>query len=75
MTCYANKEELSNEYLWNGTLRKCEDALRECGLQVETAMMPLASKVVVDRELVSGENPTSADPLGQKFVEMLAVRA
>jgi putative intracellular protease/amidase len=70
--CYANKEEMSNELMWGGKLRKCEDALREAGCVVETAAMPLMSKVMVDRELVSGENPTSADPLGAKFVEMLA---
>lgn len=74
-TCYANKEELSNELLWGGKLRKCEDALKEGGLEVETAVLPLGEKVVRDRELVSGENPTSADTLGKRFVEMLEGKA
>lgn len=71
VACYSNIEEKSNELLWGGKLRKCEDALREAGLEVQTAALPLTGKVVVDREVVSGENPTSADGLGKKFVEML----
>ncbi|KAF8243969.1 ThiJ/PfpI family protein [Wilcoxina mikolae CBS 423.85] len=71
VTCYANKEEVSNELLWGGKIRRVEDALREAGCVVETAALPLLPKLVVDRELVSGENPASADQLGVKFVEML----
>ncbi|KAF8155409.1 ThiJ/PfpI family protein [Crassisporium funariophilum] len=71
VTCYASKEEIANEFMWGGKLRKVEDALKEAGCDVQTAMVPLMSKVVVDRELVSGENPTSADGLGEKFVGLL----
>lgn len=71
VTCYVNKEEVLNELLWGGKIRRCEDALREAGCAVETATLPLLSKVVIDRELVSGENPASADQLGAKFVEIL----
>ncbi|KAF8545064.1 hypothetical protein BDD12DRAFT_871996 [Trichophaea hybrida] len=71
VTCYTNKEEVSNELLWGERIRRVEDALREAGCIVETAALPLLPKLVVDRVLVSGENPASADQLGAKFVEML----
>ncbi|KAI5857153.1 ThiJ/PfpI family protein [Tricharina praecox] len=71
VTCYSNKEEITNEFMWGGKLPRCEDALKEVGCDVETPMVPLMPKVVVDRELVSGNGPTSADQLGEKFVEML----
>jgi len=57
--------------VWCGVLRHCEDALREAGCVVETPAVPLMPRVVVDRELVSGNGPTSADQLGEQFVEML----
>ncbi|KAI9103192.1 ThiJ/PfpI family protein [Phlyctochytrium arcticum] len=71
VTCYANKEEVLNDWMWGGKVRKVEDALREAGLDVQVAPLPLMPKVVVDRELVSGQGPTSVDQLGAKFVEML----
>ncbi|KAI5813922.1 class I glutamine amidotransferase-like protein [Pyronema omphalodes] len=71
VTCYSNKEELVNELMWGGKIRKCEDALKECGCIVETSLIPLMPNVIVDRELITGQNPASADQLGQKFVQML----
>ena len=57
--------------MWGGRLRKCKDLLEEAGVVVETAWVPLTEKVLGDREVVSGENPTSAGELGRRFVEML----
>ncbi|RPA90164.1 ThiJ/PfpI family protein [Choiromyces venosus 120613-1] len=72
VTCYPNKEEMANEVVWGAKLeRKVEDALREAGAQVEVAAAPLVPKVVVDRELVSGEGPSSALQLGRGFVGLL----
>lgn len=63
---------MANEWMWWGNLQKtCEDALRESGIEVQTAMVPLTEKVVVDREMVSAENPTSAQKLGETFVQLL----
>jgi len=72
VTCYANKEEMSNELLWGGALiTKVEDALRQAGADVEVATVPLTPKVIVDRELVSGEGPSSAWQFGEAFVKLL----
>lgn len=72
VSCYSNREEKANEWMWWGNLEKnCEAALREHGVEVQTAVVPLMEKVVVDREVVSAENPTSAGRLGEAFVEML----
>lgn len=71
VTCYANKEEAANVLMWGGSPRKVEDALREVGVDVQTATVPMMPNIVVDREVISGEGPTSADQLGEKFVEIL----
>ncbi|KAH0605767.1 uncharacterized protein H6S33_004224 [Morchella sextelata] len=72
VTCYANKEEMSNELMWGAKLeKKVEDALREAGAKVEVSTIPLMPNVVRDRELVSGEGPTSAYAFGQEFVKTL----
>ena len=72
VTCYANKEEMSNEMMWGAKLgKKVEDALREAGAVVEVATVPLMPKVVRDRELISGEGPTSAWGFGEQFVKAL----
>jgi len=72
VTCYANKEEASNEMMWGAKLvKKVEDALREEGADVQVATIPLMPKVVRDRELVSGEGPTSVWEFGEAFVKAL----
>ncbi|KAF8462934.1 ThiJ/PfpI family protein [Kalaharituber pfeilii] len=71
-TCYSNKEEVANELLWAAKLeKKVEDALREEGVEVVTATVPLAPMVVRDRELITGEGPSSAWQFGEEFVEAL----
>lgn len=76
VTCYANKEEASIEMMWGAKLqKKVEDALREAGANVEVTTLPLMPNVVKDRELVSGEGPTSAWKFGQEFVKMLQEQA
>ena len=49
---------------------QAEDVLRENGAIMEEAL-PMLPKVTVDRELVTGQQPTSAYPVGEKFVEVL----
>ncbi|KAH8151449.1 uncharacterized protein LAJ45_04654 [Morchella importuna] len=72
VTCYANKEEMTNELMWGAKLEtKVEDALREAGAKVEVSTIPLMPNVVRDRELVSGEGPSSAYAFGQEFVKTL----
>eukprot|EP00898_Chlorokybus_atmophyticus_P006521 jgi/Chlat1/6870/Chrsp51S00511 len=75
VTCYSDLEEKSNELLFGGKLPfKVETVLRENGAILEEAM-PMMPKVTVDRELISGQGPTSADQLGKTFVEKLQIVA
>ncbi|KIJ34829.1 hypothetical protein M422DRAFT_782730 [Sphaerobolus stellatus SS14] len=76
VTCYANKEEASNEMMWGAKLEtKVEDALRNAGAEVEVATVPLMPNVLRDRELVSGEGPSSAWKFGQEYVKLLEEHA
>lgn len=58
--------------MWSAKLeKKCEDALREAGANVEVATIPLVPKVVMDRVLVSGEGPSSAQGFAEALVRSL----
>ncbi|MEV6104789.1 type 1 glutamine amidotransferase domain-containing protein [Streptomyces sp. NPDC051940] len=48
-----------------------QDRLTEAGVQVE-AGEPWAPKVVVDRELVTGQNPASSTPVAAELLKKLA---
>lgn len=43
--------------------------LRACGAKVEQTVLPMGSKVVEDRELMTGQDPYSAKALGSAFVD------
>jgi len=71
LTCYSNAEDFMNEVMWFGKLPwKLADRISEKGGIVHNKL-PLMSNVIVDRELISGQNPSSANALGEKFVERL----
>jgi putative intracellular protease/amidase len=71
MTCYSNAEEKLNEVLWRSSLQfKAEDALRNSGAIMKEAL-PMMPNVVEDRELITGQGPTSADRLGEALVAAL----
>eukprot|EP00898_Chlorokybus_atmophyticus_P008250 jgi/Chlat1/8426/Chrsp80S00647 len=72
MTCYSNLEEQATELLFlKGHVPfYLESALRDHGAIMEEAP-PLMPKVTVDRELVTSQNPSSADPMGKAFVDKL----
>lgn len=42
--------------------------LRSCGARIEQTTLPMGSKVVEDRELMTGQDPYSAAALGSAFV-------
>ncbi|MEU2253757.1 DJ-1/PfpI family protein [Nocardia xishanensis] len=44
------------------------ELLRECGARVEQTRLPMGSKIVDDRELLTGQDPYSAKALGAAFV-------
>jgi len=71
ITCYSNAEEKTNEWMWWDNLsNKLETMLRDNGAKMNIAW-PMMSKVTQDRELITGQNPTSAYQLGVEFVSML----
>jgi len=70
MTVYSNLEEKLNDLMWWDTVPKAETMLRDAGAAVKVSW-PLFPHVVTDRELVSGQGPTSALRLGSAFVSAL----
>jgi putative intracellular protease/amidase len=71
ITCYSDAEEKTNEFMWWDTVDpKLESSLRENGAVINNTW-PMLSKVTTDRELITGQNPSSAYPLGTAFVSAL----
>ncbi|KAI0070357.1 ThiJ/PfpI family protein [Panus rudis PR-1116 ss-1] len=72
ITSWSNQEEKVVETAKGGTVPKVEDALVAEGAEfVSGAAQKLAGSVTIDRELITGSNPTAADNIGAKFVEAL----
>lgn len=54
MTCYSNKEELTNEIMFGSKLvAKLEDLLHDAGANIDNGF-PMFPHIVRDRELVTG---------------------
>jgi putative intracellular protease/amidase len=73
MTSFSNPEEEQSKAIFNGGIMKFtpQDALVGAGAKFE--MAPLwQSHVVVDRELITGQNPASAIAVGKRLLSMLA---
>ncbi|MEU2930564.1 type 1 glutamine amidotransferase domain-containing protein [Streptomyces sp. NPDC007251] len=74
MTGLSNTEEKLNSFgrkaPWS-----LEDRLRENGADYVKARLPLLPFVVVDRNLYTGQNPTSSERLAKRLVSDLADRA
>jgi putative intracellular protease/amidase len=71
MTAYSDKEEAFNELLWRDRLQlHVEDALKDAGARYE-ARWPLLPHVVEDRELITGQGPTSAWRFGEALLAAL----
>ncbi|MET8777036.1 DJ-1/PfpI family protein [Nocardia sp. NPDC004654] len=51
------------------------ELLRECGARVEQTRLPMGSKIVDDRELLTGQDPYSAKALGAAFVAKVRASA
>jgi putative intracellular protease/amidase len=72
MTAYSNKEEAFNELLWRDRLQfHVEDGLKDAGAQYE-ARWPLLPNVVTDRELITGQGPTSVWRFGEAVLAALS---
>jgi putative intracellular protease/amidase len=48
-----------------------QDALTQAGGQFSQAEVPFAGHVVVDRELITGQNPASAPAVAQELLSRL----
>jgi putative intracellular protease/amidase len=68
----ADEEKIAEEHLLKGELYfDMENALRSAGGDVSVTETNFASNVVVDRELITGQNPTSDRALADALIEAL----
>jgi putative intracellular protease/amidase len=69
----ASEEKVAEEHLLKGELYfDMECALRLAGAEVSVTAENFASNVVVDRELITGQNPASDHALATALIEALA---
>jgi putative intracellular protease/amidase len=66
MTGLSNLEERLNPFAWKAKWL-LEDRLKEAGAHY-VAGLPLRPKVVVDRNLYTGQNPGSSAPLARRVI-------
>ncbi|TBY76483.1 type 1 glutamine amidotransferase domain-containing protein [Rhizobium leguminosarum bv. viciae] len=73
LTVFSNREEEMAKGLLNGGEMKFypQDALTQAGGRFSRAEAPFAAHVIVDRELVTGQNPASAPALAQELLSRL----
>src|SRR5262245_50893295 len=70
VTCFSHVEEFATKI--NGRLPiVLEIELRRLGLEYSKAPYPWGSHVVVDRNLVTGQNPFSSEALATQFLDLL----
>ncbi|MBX3171606.1 MAG: type 1 glutamine amidotransferase domain-containing protein [Candidatus Eremiobacteraeota bacterium] len=75
MTVFSNIEERLAELKMPARMQfHIESALKLAGAKIEVAWIPMQSKVVRDRELITGQNPASDAELAGQFLEMLGSR-
>lgn len=70
MTGLSNAEEKMNPFSWKAQWF-LETAMKDVGVKYEKALLPYQSKVVVDRNVYTGQNPQSSVALAQRLVEDL----
>ncbi|QRM55492.1 type 1 glutamine amidotransferase domain-containing protein [Sinorhizobium sp. BG8] len=73
MTVFSNTEEkIVEDYILHAKLYfNMVDALQAAGGEVITTEVDFEPNVIVDRELITGQNPRSDHPIAAKFVEAL----
>lgn len=73
MTVFSNREEEMAKGLLRGGEMKFypQDALLKAGGEFSQAEVPFASHVVLDRELITGQNPASAPAVAQELLRRL----
>ena len=48
-----------------------EDALKEKGAEIKSALVPFTTHVEQDGTIITGQNPVSAGPTARKLIEVL----
>lgn len=73
MTVFSNSEEkvVEDHILHAKLIFNMVDALQAAGGTVSTNAVDFAPNIVVDRELITGQNPRSDHPIAAAFVEAL----
>ena len=74
ITAWSDFEEKFMETaVFRGEVDKVESKLRENGAEMQEGVsQSLLGTITVDRELITGDNPMSANAIGDKFVEMMS---
>ena len=75
MTVISNQEELAAQGALKGGTMKFypQSGLQAAGARYVQNQAPWTSNVVVDRELITGQNPASAPALADKLLQALQV--
>lgn len=75
MTAWSDVEEKFMETIFRGEVDKVESTLRGEGADMQEGVgKSLLGYITVDRELITGDNPMSANAIGDKFIEMMAAK-
>lgn len=70
ITGLSNAEEKMNTFAWKAKWF-LEDRLKESGIEYEKNLIPFTSKVVVDRNVYTGQNPQSSVELAETLIKAL----
>ncbi|KAI8932474.1 hypothetical protein NX059_010658 [Plenodomus lindquistii] len=74
MTAWSDVEEKFMETIFRGEIDKVESTLRAEGADMQEGVAKSLGYITVDRELITGDNPMSADGIGEKFLEMIGAK-
>jgi putative intracellular protease/amidase len=74
LTAWSDMEEKFMETILRGEIQKVAATLQENGADMQEGVAKSLGSITVDREVVTGDNPTSANAIGDKFLEMMAAR-
>jgi putative intracellular protease/amidase len=74
LTAWSDTEEKLMETIFRGEIQKVAATLQENGADMQEGVAKSLGSITVDREVVTGDNPLSANPIGDKFLEMMAAR-
>jgi putative intracellular protease/amidase len=77
MTVFSGTEEkvIEDQILHAKLFFNMPDALRTAGADVSVSAVDFEPYVVVDRELITGQNPRSDHPIAAKLIEALGRKA